>query len=63
MRVFQAERKRIPKTEDSLADDPVRCEPFSVRNSLLSRENTGNFSSLMTSLGKSLTKNTEVAGT
>jgi hypothetical protein len=29
MRVFQAERKRIPKTDDSLADDAGCCEPIS----------------------------------
>jgi hypothetical protein len=29
MRVFHAERKRIPKTEDSLADDAVLSEPLS----------------------------------
>jgi hypothetical protein len=60
---FQRTSRRISDFEDWVADDPVRCEPFSAVNSLLNRERTGNFSSLMTSLGKSLTKNTEVAGT
>jgi hypothetical protein len=30
MRVFHAEKKRIPKTEDSLADEAVRGEPVSA---------------------------------
>jgi len=30
MRTFHAVKERIPKTEDSLADDAVRGEPVSV---------------------------------
>ena len=30
MRVFQRERKRIPKTKDWLADDAVTCKPISA---------------------------------
>jgi hypothetical protein len=43
---FQTERKRIPQTEDSPADDAVSSEPLSAGNSLIIRENTGNFDDL-----------------
>ena len=50
------------KTEDCLADGAVRCEPLSTSNSLIIRENTGNFRDLGPLGTKVRPKNLVLAG-
>jgi hypothetical protein len=46
-----------PRNPDCLADDAVQCEPLSVRNSLLYRENTGNLTNFGAIKGDRLLEN------
>jgi hypothetical protein len=42
-RAIRRFERRIPRDKDSVADDAVLCELLSASNSLIIRENTGNF--------------------
>jgi hypothetical protein len=54
---FRRTQQRISGIEDCVADDAVWSEPVSGRNSLLNRENTGNFLALRHFSGDRYCKN------